>query len=125
MSIKIHMLTLGIAQTNCYIVGDEQTHDALIIDAPDDAPRILSVVECEGWTVREILATHSHFDHVLVVRDLKAVTNATFRLHRADLEQLHTLPQVMERFTGQPVPPAPEPEQSVEEAHVIGLGSIH
>jgi hydroxyacylglutathione hydrolase len=125
MSIKIHMLTLGIAQTNCYIVGDEQSRDALIIDAPDDAPRILSVVEREGWTVREILATHSHFDHILVVRDLKAATNATFRLHRADLEQLHTLPEVMQRFTGQTVPPAPEPDRFVDEEDAIDVGSIH
>lgn len=118
------MLTLGIAATNCYVVGDEVTHDAVIIDAPDDAPKILAIAEREGWTVREILATHAHFDHVLAVGDLKKATGATFRLHHADLDLLHQLPDWMERFTGHTVAPAPEPDHFVEEGDVITVGGM-
>src|SRR5689334_23344864 len=119
MTRKIEMLTLGLVQTNCYIVGDEQSGDAVVIDPSDNAPEILAVVKRNGWTVREILATHSHFDHVLAVRDLKAATSAPFRLHKADLPQLQSLPQVVEMFTGATVPPAPAPDSFVDEGDVI------
>jgi hydroxyacylglutathione hydrolase len=124
MTRKVEMLTLGLVQTNCYIVGDEASRDAVVIDPSDNAPEILAVVKRNGWTVREILATHSHFDHVLAVRDLKAATGAPFRLHQADLPQLRNLPHVVEMFTGQTVPPAPEPDAFVDEGDTIAVGSI-
>lgn len=124
MTIKIRMLTLGIAETNCYVVGDEQTRDAIVIDAPDDAARIYAVAEKEGWTIREILATHAHFDHVLAVGELKALTGATFGLHPSDLDLLHGLPDWMKMITGEAVSPAPEPDVLVNEGDVITVGSI-
>lgn len=124
MSIKVHMLTLGIAQTNCYIIGDEARKEAIVVDPSDSAPTILDVINREGWVVREILATHSHFDHILAAGDLKAATGAPFRLHRADLAQLQALPQMMQMFTGQSVPPAPPPDGFVDEGDVIQVGAI-
>ncbi len=124
MPHKIHMLTLGIVQTNCYIVGDDQTGEAVVIDPSDDASAILGAVQQEGWTVREILATHTHFDHVLAARDLKAATGASFRIHKADLPQLQSLPEVVQVFTGSTVLPAPEPDGFVEQGDVITVGSI-
>lgn len=118
------MLTLGMVETNCYIVGDVDTKEAIVIDPADNAPRILSVIERENWTVKEILATHSHFDHVLAVGGLKAATGAPFRLHRADLDQLHNLPAMTRAFIGVSVPPAPEPDSFVEEGDVINVGGI-
>jgi len=124
MSIKIDMLTLGLVQTNCYILGDEDTREAVVIDPSDNAPEILSVIRREGWTVREILATHTHFDHVLAAGDLKAATSAPFRIHRADLPQLQALPQITQAFTGQSVQPAPAPDGFVTEGDTITVGSI-
>src|SRR5579863_7551162 len=98
MSVKIHLLNLGVVRTNCYIVGDTDTGDALVIDPADDASTILTTIRDEGWTVREILATHTHFDHVLAVSELKAETGAPFRIHRLDLAQLEALPQIAERL---------------------------
>ncbi len=78
MPIKIHMLTLGVVETNCYIVGDMDTREAIVIDPSDSAPTILSVIERENWTVKEILATHSHFDHVLAAGDQNANASPKF-----------------------------------------------
>jgi len=118
------MLTLGLVQTNCYIVGDDHAGEAVVIDPSDSAPEILAVINREGWTLREILATHSHFDHVLAAGDLKAATKASFRLHKDDLSQLQALPQVVQMFTGQTVPPAPAPDGFVSEGDIIRVGSI-
>ncbi len=124
MTRKIEILTLGLVQTNCYIVGDEQSGDAVVIDPSDNAPQILAAVKRNGWTVREILATHAHFDHVLAARELKAATGAPFRLHKLDVPQLQALPQVVQMFTGMTVPPAPEPDSFVDEGDTISAGSI-
>ncbi len=124
MTLKIHMLTLGLVQTNCYIVGDEQTHDAVVIDPADSAPEILAVAEREGWTIREILLTHAHFDHVLALGDLKTATGAPYRMHKADLPLLETLPQIAQTFIGTSVPPAPPPDSFVDEGDTIQVGPI-
>jgi glyoxylase-like metal-dependent hydrolase (beta-lactamase superfamily II) len=124
MTIKTLMMTLGIADTNCYVVGDEVSKEAVIIDAPADAPRILASIEKEGWTVREILLTHAHFDHVLAVSDLKAATGATVRLHRDDLSLLRELPLWMKQITGETVPTPPDPDVFVDEGDVITVGEM-
>ena len=124
MTVNIHMLTLGIVRTNCYIVGDTETREAIVIDPSADAAAILGLVNSEGWQVREILATHTHFDHILAARDLKEKTGAMFRIHKLDLDQLRALPQVLQRWVGETCPPAPEPDAFVEEGDSITLGAI-
>jgi hydroxyacylglutathione hydrolase len=118
------MLTLGLVQTNCYLIGDMETGEAVVIDPSDNAPLILSKITAEGWKVREILATHAHFDHVLAVRDLKAATGAPFRMHQLDMPILQTVPQMMQLFTGQQIDPIPEPDSFVNEGDTITVGAI-
>src|SRR5579862_6808411 len=101
MSIKIHMLTLGVVRTHCYILGDTQTNEAVVIDPADSAETILGILREEGWQLKEILATHTHFDHILAARELKSATGAMFRVHELDLQQLHLMPEITERLIGQ------------------------
>lgn len=124
MPLKIHRLVLGLFQTNCYVLGDEQTGEAVVIDPPDNAPDILDVLQRESWSLREILVTHAHFDHLLALNELKAATGAPFRLHKADLPQLKMLPQVAEMLIGRNVPLPPAPDGFVDEGDTIMVGSI-
>jgi glyoxylase-like metal-dependent hydrolase (beta-lactamase superfamily II) len=120
----IEMLTLGLIATNCYIIGDDATHEAAIIDPAADAPTILAAVAERGWTVREILLTHAHFDHVLALGEIKAATSATIRLHAADLPLLQDLPNQMRHFFNQEVPPPPAPDILVNEGDTFTVGGI-
>ncbi len=125
MGVLVHCLKgLGLVETNCYVIGDEQTGDALVIDPADDAPAILDAVQKAGWTVRQILATHAHFDHVLAAGDVKKATGAPFCLHRDDLPLLRAMPQTTFLIIGEQVPPAPEPDCFVEAGQVIEVGAI-
>ena len=124
MALKIHKLVLGLFNTNCYVLVDEQTREAIVIDPPDNAPVILDVLKRENWTLREILVTHAHFDHVLALGDLKAATGAPYRLHKADLPQLEMLPQIAEMLIGREVPLPPMPDSFVDEGDTITVGSI-
>jgi len=72
--LKIHKLTLGLYQTNTYIIHDDASTSCCVIDPGYEADTILSKVESLGLTLEAILLTHGHFDHVGAVRDLAADT---------------------------------------------------
>ena len=79
--MKIFQLPLGPLQTNCYLLGCEQTKKAAVIDPSWSGEVIASKAEEEGWTVTHILLTHSHFDHVGGLAELKDLTQAPIYIH--------------------------------------------
>ena len=123
MAVEIVALTLGLVPTNCYVVGDGATGAAVVIDPADDAPAILKLTQERGWTVRQILATHAHFDHVLAADDLRQATGAPFRLHEADAPLLRMMAVTGEWF-GLSLPPGPEPDGFVEEGERVAIDGI-
>ena len=124
MALKVKMLTLGMISTNCFVVGDDESQAAVVIDPADNAPAILKSVNDEGWTVRQILATHAHFDHILAARDLKEATGAPFLLHRDDAPMLEDMQARVKTFFGLDVPPPPQPDDFVGEGDVVEAGGI-
>src|SRR6185369_17137346 len=101
MSVEIRILTLGLAVTHCYILADTDTHEAVVIDPVDQAPLIYKTAQDAGWTIKLILATHAHFDHVLASKELKELTGASFYIHGDSIPLLKSLPETGIRFTGQ------------------------
>jgi hydroxyacylglutathione hydrolase len=125
MTIEIKILTLGIVATNAYIVGDTETKEALIIDPVDNAPLLFKTAQESGWTIKLILATHGHFDHVLASKELKALTEAPFYIHSEDVFWLEQMPQQGIMFTGHPFPEAAQPDRLLTtESETIELGAI-
>ncbi len=125
MKIEIKMLTLGIVATNCYIVANTETKEAMVIDPVDEAPLIAKTATDAGWTIKLILATHGHFDHVLASRELKAITGAPFYIHGDSIPLLHNLPQQGVRFTGTAFPEAAEVDRLLtSETEIIELGEV-
>lgn len=62
--IEIKKITLGELKTNCYIVWDTTTKDAIIIDPADCPEIILSELKSNEINARAVLLTHGHFDHI-------------------------------------------------------------
>jgi glyoxylase-like metal-dependent hydrolase (beta-lactamase superfamily II) len=125
MSIEIRVLTLGIAATNCYIVADTATNEALVIDPVDNAPLLAKTAADAGWTINLILATHAHFDHVLASKELKAITGAPFYIHADSLPLLQSLPEQGLRFVGKRFPEAATPDRFLTtEPETIELANI-
>lgn len=125
MSVEIRVLTLGIATTHCYIVADSGTKEAMVIDPVDQAALIYKTAQDAGWTIKLILATHAHFDHVLASKALKEMTGAPFYIHADSAPLLQHLPQQGVMFTGQPFPEAAQPDRWLtSEVEKIELGSI-
>jgi glyoxylase-like metal-dependent hydrolase (beta-lactamase superfamily II) len=125
MTANIRMLTLGAVQTNCYLVGDPTSGDCVLIDAPDSAATILDAIRREGWTLRAVLITHAHFDHILAAGEVAAATGAPIHLHASDLALWRALPMQMARFGLGEVPPPPEPDVFVEGESWLSFGALH
>lgn len=73
--LKIHALTLGLYQTNTYIIHEENSKSCCVIDPGYQANTILEKLDSLGLTLDAILLTHCHFDHVGAVKDLAADTD--------------------------------------------------
>lgn len=110
MSVKVNMLTLGLVQTNCFILGNSASRTAVLVDAPDNAPLILQSLEREGWQLSAILLTHAHWDHVRAVRGVKEATGAPIYLGAADLDLLEEMPERVKYWSGEEEQPAPMPD---------------
>lgn len=84
--LKITYFTVGMYETNCYVVWDEDTKNAVVIDPGDQCDDIQAILENEGLTAGLILLTHGHFDHSGAVNALQAATGAQVWLNKKDLE---------------------------------------
>ena len=83
--MKVKVLCVGPIGTNCYILEDEETGLAAVIDPGDEADKILKALREDDVTVEYILLTHGHYDHTTAVPDLhKALPQAKIYIHRAD-----------------------------------------
>ncbi|PIS28843.1 MBL fold metallo-hydrolase [Candidatus Saganbacteria bacterium CG08_land_8_20_14_0_20_45_16] len=81
--MEIKTIKVGMLQTNCYILIDDKSNEAVVIDPGDEAEKILP--ELEGLIVKFVLLTHAHYDHVGA---LEAVLRATGAPLRKDEEEI-------------------------------------
>lgn len=123
MTTEILSLTLGAFATNCYIVGNRETGEALVIDPVDEAALLVRSASQRGWTIRLILATHGHLDHILAAADLVQLTGAAFQIHRAS-PRLQPAP-LADDFLQQLFPPLPRPDHCFgDEDEQTGIDGI-
>ena len=125
MPIKIRMLTLGAFAANACLVGDTDTGNAILIDPVDHASRILQAAAEQGWTIKLMLATHAHLDHVLASKTIKDRLQIPFYIHRDCLPMLDDIPAQGKLFGLGELPPAAKPDRLLTtESEVIELDGI-
>jgi hydroxyacylglutathione hydrolase len=121
------ILTVGPLQCNCSILGDETSLEAIVVDPGDDIPRILSVLDKHNLTVRQIVITHAHIDHIAGAHRLKRVTGAPILYNQNDLP-LVAMMDMQAGWLGIPTPEVPPPDDTLDDGKriaIIGLaGSI-
>lgn len=83
---QVRSFSVGPYDNNVYIVSDPKSKEALLIDAANEAPRILK--ELDGLRVSHILTTHGHGDHVQAVRQVREQTHARFAFHEGDASMM-------------------------------------
>ena len=120
-SIKI--LTVGQLSTNCYIVWDRVTLEAMIIDPGDDADYIAQILLELKVFPRFIIATHGHFDHILGVFALQSMFNIPFYIHADDIFLLQSMTKSATYYLRIPqVDPAPKNPISLVDGQAFSIG---
>ncbi len=117
---KIHSLVVGRLQTNCFIVQSQA--EAIIVDPGDEPERILRFIKDINATPTRIVATHTHFDHVLGVDGVRKATKTPFMIHRDDLPMLESMQSRVRQFMGFESPPPPKVDGYLKDGELLKLG---
>ena len=114
---------VGLLQENAYVVACEQTKEAVIIDPGAEADRIYRVITFHGFTLKLIMNTHGHLDHVGAVAEIVEKTGVPFLMHRDDLPLIEDV----EHDPLQPyllIKQPPLPTRFLEDGERITVGAL-
>ena len=114
---------VGPLRCNCTILGDEVTHEAVVVDPGDNIAEILSRLQKRGLTLRQIVITHAHIDHVGGAALLKKATGAPVFLNQNDLGLLGAM-EMQAGWLGVPTPEVGSPDASAEDGLTVGLATL-
>lgn len=114
----------GMFVENCYIVGDEETNEGILVDPGEQIEEILSEVDKSGLKITKIVNTHNHLDHVAGVEIAKQKLGIPFFIHKKDQPVLDLLPEACQRWPQYSYVVKPEVEGYVEEGVKIDIGSL-
>ncbi len=117
---KVHTLVVGRLQTNCYILQSDST--ALVVDPGDEPERILRFLTDISVKPGGIIATHTHFDHVLGVDSIRDKFEIPFLIHHDDLSMLESMQSRVHQILGFSVPPPPKVDRFLKDGESIAFG---
>jgi hydroxyacylglutathione hydrolase len=116
-------LVVGPLQVNCFILADEKTKEAVVIDPGDDAQEILKIIGDKGFKVKYIVITHGHFDHVGANKALKDATGAELLIHEGDAPVMASASQHSQAF-GMNTQSSPRADRYVKHGDIITAGEV-
>src|SRR5271155_3837776 len=119
----LEIFPVGMLRCNCTILGDEATREAIVIDPGENVPEILTRLAAHKLTLKQIIITHAHIDHVGGAVRLKRVTGAPIFLNQHDLPQLAMM-QVQAGWLGVETPEVAPPDASADDGTKIGLPNL-
>jgi glyoxylase-like metal-dependent hydrolase (beta-lactamase superfamily II) len=120
------ILPVGMLQCNCSVFGDESTREAMVIDPGDEVESILEIVRRHGLTVKAIVITHAHIDHIGGAAKLKEATGAPVYMNLND-EELKGMLDVQASWIGMPPVTAAEIDQPARDGDklLVGAAEFH
>src|SRR6202165_5792410 len=116
-------IPVGLLQCNCSIIGDPVTREALVVDPGDEVGRILELLGRHKLTVKAIVSTHAHIDHVGGLSKRHKYTGAPIMMHREDLP-LYQAMDMQAAFLGVQPPELSEVHQLLTEGDALQWGSL-
>ena len=114
---------VGSLACNCTILGDEEAHEAIVIDSGDEVGRIHHRLTELGLQLKQILITHAHIDHVGGALILKRLTGAPIFLNERDLPLLKMM-EMQAAWLGVATPETAPPDDTLTEGQLVGLSQF-
>jgi glyoxylase-like metal-dependent hydrolase (beta-lactamase superfamily II) len=117
------ILPVGPLRCNCSVVGDEHSREALVIDPGDEIEEVLAIVRRHGLTVKQIIITHAHIDHVGGAMQLKRSTGAPILLNQSDSALLKMVDE-QAAWVGMAPPGAVTVDADLADAGTVRAGAL-
>jgi glyoxylase-like metal-dependent hydrolase (beta-lactamase superfamily II) len=118
----LKQIQVGKMAVFAYLLGDEETGEALVIDPAAETAQICAVAEKNNLTIKTVINTHGHVDHIGGNRDIKKRTGARIIIHHDDAQMLISTPAMYLRMFGaEQSPPA---DSTVKDGDIITSGNL-
>lgn len=117
------ILPVGWLQCNCSILGDETTHEAIVVDPGDEIEEIVKILDRHKLKVKFIAITHAHIDHIGGAKKLKDLTGAPVYLNEQDLE-LYKRIDLQATMIGVPKPETSVIDSSLKDGDKLPFGDL-
>jgi hydroxyacylglutathione hydrolase len=117
------ILRVGALQCNCSILGDEASGEAMVVDPGDDIPRILAGLARHKLTVKQIVITHAHIDHIAGAQQLKRLTGAPILYNQLDLPLVRMM-DVQAGWLGIATPEVAPPDDGLSDGQTLAVSGI-
>jgi len=117
------ILPVGLLQCNCSILGDETSREAIVVDPGDDIPAIQAVLQRHGLSVKYIVITHAHIDHIAGAQHLKRLTEAPILYNQNDLPLVKMM-DVQASWLRMPTPEVAPPDAPLVDGQTLAISGI-
>jgi len=121
--VYVRTITVGAFQENSYLVVDEESGRAVIIDPGGEGQRLVGEIERSKATLDAIWITHAHVDHVGAIASVKERWNVPVYLHPSDRRLFEAAGRQAEVY-GVPFEEPPEPDQEFADGQRLSVGSV-
>ena len=119
----VKKLVVGPFASNCYIAGSEFNKEGMIIDPGADAEEILKKVKDLGLSIKLIILTHGHIDHIGALKEIKETTGAEVAVHTDEAKSFQG--ESLSNIFGLSYPSPPPPNQLLKDGDSIDIGDLH
>lgn len=122
-TLRVTSHTVGAFQENCYILVDESSSRAVIIDPGAEGERLVRAVRATGAELEAIWLTHAHVDHVGAIAAVRREWNVPIHLHPADVP-LYVRGAAQAAFYGLPFEDPPAVDRDLEDGATLHVGNL-
>lgn len=121
--LSVKTLPVGPLETNCHILADKETKDAVIIDPGAETDKILSIINTENLNLKAVLLTHGHGDHIGAVPKIISEKNTKLLIHKDDAVMLSDAERNLSAMLGFSIT-SEHPYTELSDGDVLTFGSL-
>ena len=121
--LQLEMMTVGPFQSNAFVLWCDETKEGIVVDAGDEAARILDAVKRNEVDVKMIVNTHAHIDHVAALPEVHAALEVPVLMCEKDMPVYDGVEQAAAMF-GLPAPGTVAIDKFIGEGDTIEFGEL-
>lgn len=122
--MQIKTFVKGPIEANNYLLIDEESNDAVLIDCSSPESDYVEEIKKTGVNLKYILLTHGHFDHILGCNEFKKTFGVDIYVGKDDIEQIEYAPQMTMMLGGVKIPEVSSVTNTIKDGDTFNIGNI-